>query len=235
MVFGPIDFSGLDKNQQDEACDNHLSVFRRSPVMQEFRFALVKQSQELYDENINALLERTVEDAIGFQLDVIGDIVGQSRVPFGAAGLWLIPDDPQTLADVSPVWLAGEPLNNPTADDDEFRLFIKAKIFKNHVKYSSVPEIIEFSRLIFGVAISVKKIGNDDIKVIIPHNFPPEFIFPLLSVIDDETSDRQYLLPIQTGGRIEGAEFVPENAFRADRDDLGPDLGLLTVSVRGLG
>ena len=234
MAFGPIDFSEYDKNQQDEACENHLSVFRRSTVMMEFRGALVKQSQELYDANISALLGRTINDAIGSQLDIIGEIVGQSRVPFGAGGKWLIPDDGQTLLDVSLVWLAGESLNAPLADDDEYRVFIKAKTFKNHVKYGSIPEIIEFCRLIFGVFISIKKLGNDDISLVIPTSFPPEFLPTLLGFIEDESADKQYFLPIPTGCRIKSAEFVPSPAFKPDSDIGPPDLGLLSVSTGGL-
>ncbi|MPW31990.1 DUF2612 domain-containing protein [Agarivorans sp. B2Z047] len=233
MVFGPIDFSQYELDQQDEACENHLAVFRRSPIMMAFRQALIKQSQELYDTNINALLARTIEDGVGYQLDVIGQIVGQRRIPLGDARPWLTFDDETTVVDGSPVWLEGQVGGDETADDEEYRALIKSKIFKNHVKYGSIPELIEFTRLVFNAPISIRKLGNDDINLIITQLFPEEYLELLFSVIDDEASDRQYFLPIPTGCRILGAEFAPTPAFRPDNDTAGPDLGLLSVSIGG--
>lgn len=234
MAYEPIDFSQYDKNLQSEACDDHLSVCRRSPVMMGFRHALVAQSQELYDANTNALLSRTINDAVDYQLDVIGQIVGQERIPFGAAGKWLTPDDAETLVDVSPVWLAGEPGGDPLADNDQYRILIKAKIFKNHVKYGSIPEIIEFSRLVFDGDISIKKLGLDDINLVVSSNFPPDLLPILISFIDDENADKQYFLPLPTGVRIVGVEYIPVPAFKPDSDTAGPDLGLLAVASGGL-
>lgn len=230
MTFETIDFSELDKNQQDEACDNHLAFFRNSPVMLEFRQALVKQSQELYDANISTLSLRTIEDSASYQLDVIGEIVGQPREPFGAESQWLTLDDNGTVTDESLIWLEGEPLGNLQADDNQYKVLIRAKIFKNHVKYGSIPEIIEFVRLVFGELISIKKLGKSDINLVLHQNFPTSQIDNLINYIDDEQSDKKYLLPLPTGTRILGVEFVPDLPFMPDSDIAGPDLGRLSVA-----
>jgi len=56
-----------------------LFEFKNSPVLDQLLQALSIENQELYDAIIDTMNLRTLDNATGVQLDVLGDIVGQYR------------------------------------------------------------------------------------------------------------------------------------------------------------
>jgi len=115
--------------------------------------ALLYEANELELTLQELLTERWIETAVGFQLDVLGDIVGQLRTieevianPYfgyvgaiGAREFDTIDSNPDSanFRSISDIEFQSEIL-----DDDTYRLFIRAKIEKNETK-TSIDETIE--------------------------------------------------------------------------------------------
>lgn len=66
-------------NHVSEAIDNLISQFKDKPNFQAFVTSLVNQVQELEVALNDLITERTLETAVGEQLDGIGEILGEDR------------------------------------------------------------------------------------------------------------------------------------------------------------
>ena len=219
------DFSVYDKDQVKQACDLTLSQFRRSQILLGVQSAINNQSIDLYQSLIDAMQLRCLDDAVGVQLDIIGRIVGQSREleNYGTKN-WFAYDTAEVGYDQGIYYINGAPVGgNLLASDFTYRQLIYARIFKNHVKYGSVPEILQVVKLVYGINISIRKEGLSDISLVVPSNTPQYIVQNLTKVDDTPTTDRVYFLPIPSTGRIVDVIFRPPNAFTYD--GLLPDEG----------
>lgn len=131
-----------DSNFLEEARRHVTTQFQDKPVFDK-HLQLLISPQDSIEEVFNDLLtKRTIEEARGHQLDIIGRIVGQSRETVIAALIDYFGFSPNLQA-----WAFGT-VKNPAVGgrfrslnenintirnltDQEFRLFIKAKIIKN--------------------------------------------------------------------------------------------------------
>lgn len=193
------------------AYDDTLDVFRESTVLTGVLSALVREAQGLYDAVTASLWARTIDGAQGAQLDVLGQIVGLWPRPTqdGAAIDYFTPD----VADLGPDWAGAYVQGAPLAGrvpigDVPFRVAIRARIARNHVKYGSAPELQYFAQLAFGVTISVRNIGNGDLELLVPASTPPSIVAQLQATRTDELADTQYTLPIPATGRITTVTYV---------------------------
>jgi hypothetical protein len=143
----------------------------RLEVTQQFKDKVVfdRYLQLLMDEqyNLQAVMKqllqmRSIDEAIGEQLDIIGRIVGQDReliqadlynffcfLGFSSDGLngFSSLTVPGTGA---PFYSSGTPSGgNVLLDDNSYRLFIKAKILKNNTA-STPEEFLDFVSFLFG-------------------------------------------------------------------------------------
>lgn len=212
------DFSVYDKDQVTQACDLTLSQFRRSQILLGVQSAINNQSIDLYQSLIDAMQLRCLDDAVGVQLDIIGRIVGQSREleNYGTKN-WFAYDTNDVGYDQGIYYINGAPVGgNLLASDFTYRQLIYARIFKNHVKYGSVPEILQVVKLVYGINISIRKEGLSDISLVVPSNTPQYIVQNLTKVDDTPTTDRVYFLPIPSTGRIVDVIFRPPNAFTYD-------------------
>ena len=212
------DYSVYDKDQQAEACDLTLSQFRRSPVLLGVQDAINVQAIDLYEALIQGMQLKCLDDATGEQLDVIGRIVGQGREleNYGTKA-WFAYDTDDRGYDQGLYYVDGAPDGgNLPASDPLYKQLIYAKIFRNHVKYGSVPEIIQFVSLIYGIDISIRKMGNSDIKIVVPVGTPLYIVQNLLKVDDTATAEQVYFLPIPSTGRIIGVDYRPKDVFTYD-------------------
>lgn len=101
-----------------------------------------------------------IDTQTGVNLERIGEIVGQPRTTIEASSIAFFGfaphpqakgfGDPNNPAVGGRFRAPGEPLTgNKELNDIEYRIFIRAKIFKNHAR-STPDELITFLRLIFG-------------------------------------------------------------------------------------
>ena len=146
----------------DESVARLIQIYRDKPKFIALITLYANIAQEIEDTVFDMLLLRDVETAVGAQLDVIGRIVGQSRQiadadPFVFFGFLdgVIPDATTgSFGDLgNPA--TGERFRSIDEDvsgdvslaDPEYRLFIKARIIKNHTR-GTLNEIIAATTLI---------------------------------------------------------------------------------------
>lgn len=137
-------------------------AFEDAPVFDKYLQLLSGPSVELQEVLRQLMQERSIDTAVGKQLDIIGDIVGQPRelidssfIPyFGYEGAFEA-QSYGSLTDDSVggyYWDIDKSLTgNVLLNDDQYRIFIKAKILKNIV--NPTPEqVIYFIQFVFGVS-----------------------------------------------------------------------------------
>lgn len=135
------------------------------------------------------LTERAIETAVGTQLDIIGEIVGQPRVILDVSGLEFfgyqtdggppppLVDGYGSLSDTT-VGARYRSLDEQTGSfrtlgDTEYRYFIKGKIFKN-VGSIDTENLLDAFRFIFGdsVVVVLNELGNHAVGITVVSQIP---------------------------------------------------------------
>ncbi|MBL4769527.1 MAG: DUF2612 domain-containing protein [Rhodobacteraceae bacterium] len=240
-IFDPgatlaLDFSELDIDLEQRAFDRLFFQFKNSVVLRDYLFTRVNAVGSLRDVAQDVIETRTLDNARGEVLDVLGAIIGQPRIDLNAeARQWFGPDvlnDDLGPPDRTPAYVLGGPLfGRALADDVQYLQLILAKIFKNHVYGSTIPELIRFISFFSSTPASVVTVGPMEVSVLIPPEFPLNVLLTLLTVFDDNAADRQYLLPVAATVRIVGVTFRPSTPFAPDRMDTAPDIGAAAVNL----
>ncbi len=195
--------------------------------------AEVRQTQDLFDALFALLEGRTVAGARAAQLDVIGRIVGQPRILLNQAVIaWFTPDTIAGTPDTTPAWCFGAPVfGDLPANDEQFSQLIAAKIFKNHTIHGSIPEVLQFVKLVYDINISIRKYGQGDIALIVPTNTPLNVVTTLVSFSTTVRTDNAYFLPLSPVARFIDVIYRPGLPFAPDRHSGAPDAGLMSVGV----
>jgi len=150
--------------------------FRGQPIMDKYLRLLLSGVLDVQEVLRQLQQQRSIDTAVGAQLDVIGDIVGQPRGLVTAelfkyfgftghplAGSFGSLDDPT----VGSVWYS---LNGPTGisrepSDEEYRLILKAKIIKNRT-LARPEDVIEAYRFLFGASkVTIDQIGTASVRI----------------------------------------------------------------------
>lgn len=210
-----IDYSYLRKDLFAEAHQRLLWQFRNSNNICEYLTAIFTETQLIFDTVIDVLDQRQLAKASGEQLDVLGRIVGQDRVVVGASeSLFGFSDDATALgyAELIDGQLVGggrylelgEPESGTrTLTDYEYRQFIIAKIFRNHMVAASACELAAIANTILTsvVRTQVVTIGPAEVAYFFdaPGGMTPDDIAIISSVIDDNRADRQRLITAGAG------------------------------------
>lgn len=200
-----IDFRKLNKDFLAEARDRILYQFKNSPVLDQILQVISIMNQNLYDEFVNMLKQRSVADATGVNLDIIGDIVGQPRgLTSASIKIWFTPDSEIAKFDNSLIWVknAAESGNEKMTDED-YRKIIVSKIIKNHQQLCSIPELKRYAQLLTGYEISFRKTGVFKIALVVPKDMPASFLYLLMSKKSDKKIDNYYVLPIPAGVELD--------------------------------
>ena len=231
-----IDVSEYVQDLCDRATNRLLRQFQNSCVILNVVCALADEVQELYDAAVATIKNRTLYDATGVNLDTLGRIVGQDRILLNAANLqWFGFDGVSAQIggwDAAPNWVSGASLfGDLPANDLQYRNLILGKIFKNHVKVGSVPELIQFARFLTGRSVSFNRVGLFELELIVPTNITPNDVRTLITVFNDNTADNKYIIPMPVTGRIVTVTYKPENSFKFDSLGRGWDQGAWALSV----
>ena len=213
--------------------DRRLEQFKSGEVRCGILNEQLRQAQELYDAIIAVLSQRTIEEAAGVVLDVIGKIIGQPRILLNQGDkAWFRPDNKNGKADRGVAFITGAQLaENVRASDTDYRRLIIAKIYKNHVKHGSIPEILHFAKLVYNVNISIRKLGLSRIELIVPSDTSEYIVQVLRSLITNDMADGQYFLPQCPTVSIESIVYKPPNPFAADRYNGRADFGVAAYFV----
>lgn len=145
-----------------EAKERETQQFKNKEVFNKFLDLLIKDQTELQEVLKDVMQKRSLDSATGYQLDVIGRIVGQPRVLLdstiiryfgfqGAAGASPYKSVENTERTYGPWKSVSDPLLGiRELTDSEYRRLIKLKILKN-TSDASITAFSDGVRLLFGI------------------------------------------------------------------------------------
>ena len=144
----------------EEARSRKTEQFFGKDIFDRYLQLLINQQQELQQVFKDLLQKRSIDEATGVNLDIIGEIVGQPRELisvdlfnfFGFQGALKADSfgDTDNPFVGSKFYDLGTPLGgNVLLDDETYRLFIKAKILKNNTRCTP-EEFLQFINTLFG-------------------------------------------------------------------------------------
>lgn len=217
-----IEFGGYARDMTEKAFSRLLSQFQASPVLKDFLAAFVENGpQWAYEQVVKQQEANTLYAAAGFNLEAIGRIVGQSRLPYRYdESRWFAADRPGQGADQAFVWVQGAPLtSNVPAADPEYRQMILARIVCNFNRFSSLPEMAYEVKFTTGETVSWRRTGPMECEVLVHSGIARWKLESLLRHAGTTECDDVWLYPYPATLNLNGIIFVPRTPFIADRGD----------------
>lgn len=146
--------------------------FRESTNLIAYIQAIMSESNDLEAVFQQLLNERNISNAVGVQLDILGEIVGQSRYIdegffpkfFGFKG-----QRNASGFNTVPFWDGiQDTISGGFLEDETYRQYIKAKAYSNSAS-STTEDLISVFKLLFGNEISVltRELGNANLEVVV--------------------------------------------------------------------
>lgn len=223
----------IEQDYLEEARSRVTEQFKYDPssdtgakVFDKYLQLLINAQVEIQKVFKDLMQLRSLDTATGAQLDVIGRIVGQERIFLNADFYDLFGFQGATKAasfgelgnpTVGGMFYDyGKPLGgNIELDDNTYRLFIKAKIFKNTT--SSTPEeFLAVLNLVFGTSTTVLTEEGDASITVLLSRALTDFERALLFYISNEPGYPSRLIPKTVGVRINFGEYDGDNFFGFD-------------------
>lgn len=215
------DFLVIDYTEEARA--RVTEQFKNKEVFDNFVQILTKGQIDLENTFKDLLQLRDIDTATGEQLNIIGRIVGQDRELiaadlydfFGMIGaLNAFP-----MGDINDPSIGGifysfgiDLGGNVELDDETYRTFIKAKIYKN-ITASTPEQFITAIKLIFGLdQLAVVAEGDASVTVLLGGQLTP-FQRILLNYISYSQGYPSRLIPKTVGVRVNFGEYVPNGYF----------------------
>ncbi len=206
------------ENYLATARTRYTQQFKDKPVFDKYIQLLIYGSQQLQEQYKVLMQERSLDTAVGLQLDMIGELVGLSRGSLPAIawegsyfGFESVPDalpfadlvegnDAGVFFDLS-----NQTEGNVAWDDNTYRIFIKAKIYAN-VGEGKYEEVLRAVKDILQVTyVDIVELGNANIQISVN-----KILSSVEKYILTELEDRQVLFPIPIGVGVEYVESDDE-------------------------
>ncbi|MCP4569571.1 MAG: DUF2612 domain-containing protein, partial [FCB group bacterium] len=142
-------------NHLQRTVDDILTQYKESSNLIGYIQAFQIQNQEIEDACNDLLTDRSLDTAVGTQLDVIGEIVGQSRIVEGFPNVlaWGYQTSAYTEGYNDGAYRDGS-AQTIELDDDTYRLYIKARILRNHSQYT-IDDILQAVAILVPTAESI--------------------------------------------------------------------------------
>lgn len=178
---------------------------------------------ELQEVFRQLMQERSIDTAIGAQLDIIGEIVGQPRELIDTALLpyfaYLGYPDAKSFGDLDNITLGGlyRGVNDPVAgntllNDDQYRLFIKAKIIKNSTN-ATPDQLLDFIKFVFNSPQNqIIEEGDATYTLMVGRQLSP-FETVLLTYISYSSGYPSRFVPKPIGVRVNYGTYIAGDAF----------------------
>lgn len=210
----------------EEARERVTEQFKGKDIFDRYLQLLIDQQESIQQVFKDLLQKRSIDEATGATLDIIGEIVGQPReliavdlfnwfsfqgVPIeGSFG------DLDNSTVGNKFWdLDLAQSGNVLMDDETYRLFIKAKILKNTTASTPI-EFINFIKFIFGgdykVAIAE---GQAEFSALIGKELSP-FEQSLLTYVSSPNGYPSRFIPKTVGVKVNYGYFDSDNYFGFD-------------------
>jgi hypothetical protein len=206
-----------------EARSRISEQFKNKDVIDRLLQLVIFEQQEIQQVFQDLLKLRDIDSATGAQLDIIGDIVGQPRDLINTDLInyfaFLGYPTAEGYGDINNASLGGYyyDIRNPLAgntllSDDQYRLFIKAKIIKNNTSVTP-NQFLDFIKFVFGANVSsVIAEGDAEFTVLIGKQLSP-FERALLTYESYISGYRSTFIPKPVGVRINFGQFPEEDFF----------------------
>lgn len=208
-----------------EARSRYTEQFRypEKPIFDKYVQTLLGGKIELLEVFRQLMQERSLDTAVGVNLDNIGEIVGQPRTLlsvdifefFGFRGV----PNAGTFGDFydPSVGAVFYDSNNPRfgnikLTDDVYRIFIKAKIAKNST-HATPKEVMEFANFIFNTSGSTVQNEGDAAYTLLIGKTLSSFERSLLRYVQKTDSYKSYLLPQPLGVKVNYGNFDYNSFF----------------------
>ena len=206
----------------NEARERVTFAFEEAVVFDKYLQLLSTPAEELLEACKQMMQDRSIDTAMGAQLDIIGRIVGQDRVLIGAD---LVPYFgylgallPESYGDLNNTGVGGYywDINTPmggniTLSDEQYRLFIKAKILKNLTR-ATPEDVIKFIQFVFEVE-KVYISMDESAHAIIYVSSDISIFERALLVYFTEGRYRSYFVPKTLGVKYDYGVFEAEDFF----------------------
>lgn len=219
MAINPFEF----KDYIEESKELITDQFRDKPVFNKFLELLLSPNMELQEVFRQLMQERSLDTAVGAQLDLLGELVGQPRTLinadlftfFGFLGN-ISADSFGDLNDpsVGSVWWDGEQSTrgNITLNDGLYRLLIKAKIAKN-VTRATPEDLMRFANFVFSTHSStVIEEGGASFRIMIGRLLTRQEV-GLLRWVNETAYYQSKLLPKPIGVNMNYGDFNADAVF----------------------
>ena len=213
--------------------------FKGKPIMDKYLQLMIEGKNELQKTFLDVMQLRSIDTAVGVQLDVIGEIVGRPRGLVSAdlfeffgfegasqAGSFGSLTDPSVGA---PWYSLGAPTQRSRPpSDEEYRLILKAKIIKNRT-LSRPEDVIEAYKFLFGASkVTITELGYASVRI---------GIGKILSTIERGLlfglDGAGTLLPKTVGVEYTYSEFNSERVFATEGFPGGMGTGDLNLPDAG--
>lgn len=218
--------------------EQYLDV-ARSRVTEQFRYDVQEQSgAKVFDKYLQLLLggkvelqevfrqlmqDRSIDTAAGAQLDIIGEIVGQPRELIDTALLtyfaYLGYPDAESYGDLNNSGVGGfyRGLNDPLAgntvlNDEQYRLFIKAKIIKNSTN-ATPNQLLEFINFVFDSPQNQLTEEGDAAYTLLVGRELSSFEKVLLTYISYSSGYPSRFVPKPIGVHVNYGSYIAGDAF----------------------
>lgn len=204
MSVNPFVMNDFVAEAQDAATDQ----FRDKKVFNRYLQLLLAGGTEALGVIRDLMQLRSIDTAVGEQLDILGRIVGQDRVLIGADTFKYFGFDGSTLSStygtkdnsaVGGLWYSfGKPTGgNILLNDTQYRLFIKAKIKKNTTD-ATANSVMDFLSFVFDVRCILVSSGDAEAVIRVSRKLS-DFERSLIEFQDTQGS---YFVPRPLGVRL---------------------------------
>lgn len=206
-----------------EARSRVTEQFKDKEVFDKYLQLMLYSNIQLQEVFKDLMQKRSLDTATGAQLDIIGDIVGQPRELIDTALIAYFAFDgypeAQPYGDLNNTSLGGlyysfgDPLaGNTLLNDEQYRLFIKTKIFKNNTQ-ATPNQFLQYISFVFGVQINnVISEGNAEFTILVGKELS-SFERTLLTYTSNFNGYESSFVPKPIGVKINFGQFDSENYF----------------------
>ena len=207
----------------NEARQRITSQFEDKVVVDKYLQLLIDGQADIQQMFADLIQKRSIDEAEGAALDIIGEIVGQPRELISADLFNFFGFQGALKADtfgdfgrptVGSRWYDfGQPLGgNVLLDDNTYRLFIKAKIMKNRTA-STPEEFLSFINFLFGTNVTaILAEGNAQYTIMFGRELST-LEQTLLNYVSTSQGYPSRLIPKTVGVRINFGYFDTNNYF----------------------
>lgn len=229
-----------------EARERVTEQFKDKIIFDKYLQILVYDFDEIQEVVRQLMQERSIDTAIGAQLDNIGNIVGQPRelIDTDLISYFAYLDYPNALSfgnlnnsgEGGLYYSLGDPLaGNTLLNDEQYRLFIRAKIIKNNTSITP-NQLLEFLTFVLGSSHNnIIETGNANLVVLIGKQLN-SFERALLNYISYSNNYASRFIPKPIGVGIKFGEYDYDNHFAFQGAPNAKGYGQLVVTeVDGYG